>query len=153
AISGVTVSLGQGGGSSTITPVSGGVTNASGVATFTVKNSTAQVVTYTATADPSGANVWITQTAQVTFTTVTPHAGNSTVSASPASVLANGTSTSTVTVTVKDANSVTMSGVTVSLGQGGGSSTITPVNGGVTNGSGVATFTVKNSTAQAVTYT
>jgi hypothetical protein len=152
-MSGVTVSLSQGGGTSTITPVGGGVTNGSGVATFTVKSTTVSTVTYTATADPSGANVTITQTAQVTFTTVPPHAGNSTVSASPTSRLANGISTSTITVTVRDADNQTLSGRTVTLSQGAGTSTITPVSGGVTNGSGVATFTVKSTTVGVVTYT
>ena len=62
-------------------------------------------------------------------------AAQSTVSAAPASVTANGVTTSTVTVTLKDVNSNPVAGKTVTLAKGGGSSTITTVSG-VTNGSG-----------------
>ncbi len=247
--SGDTVTLTAGSGSSTITPTSG-TTNASGVVTFAVKDSTAQAVTYTATDTTD--SITITQTAQVTFTasklvfgqqptntsaaaTITPAvtvqlqdgAGNnvsasgvsitlslstgtgtlsgtlaqttnssglatfnnlsinlagsknltaartgltsatstaftitaaavsaiaSTVSASPTSVVADGVTTSTVTVTLNDANSNPVSGKTVSLTTGSGSSTITTVSG-TTNSSGQATFTVKDTVAQAVVYT
>ena len=80
------------------------------------------------------------------------NAGNSTVSASPTSVIADGSTTSAITVTLKDANNNLVSGKTVTLAQGAGHSTITTVNG-TTNGSGQASFTVKDSTAEAVTYT
>jgi MSHA biogenesis protein MshQ len=66
-VPGKVVALTAGSGSSVITTVSG-TTNASGVATFTVKNVTVQgPISYTAT-DTSDSIV-ITQTAQVTFTT------------------------------------------------------------------------------------
>src|SRR5439155_12731868 len=65
AVSGKTVTLAAGSGSSTITTLSG-ITNASGVATFTVKDTVDEVVVYTAkdTTD----SVVVTQTATVTFT-------------------------------------------------------------------------------------
>jgi hypothetical protein len=79
---------------------------------------------------------------------------NSTVSAIPASVPADGTSTSTITVTLKDgaATPNTVPGKTVTLTAGSGSSTITTVTG-VTNAFGQATFTVKDSTAETISYT
>jgi hypothetical protein len=67
-------------------------------------------------------------------------------------VIADGSTTSAITVTLKDANNNLVSGKTVTLAQGAGHSTITTVNG-TTNGSGQASFTVKDSTAEAVTYT
>ena len=74
------------------------------------------------------------------------------LSASPATVVADGATTSTITVTLKDAQSNLVAGKTVTLAKGGGSSTITTVSG-VTNGSGVATFTVKDKVAETTTYT
>jgi hypothetical protein len=67
-------------------------------------------------------------------------------------VTANGTSTSTITVTLKDWSGNPVSGKTVSLAAGSGSSTITTVSG-TTNSSGQATFTVTDTTPQIVTYT
>ena len=66
-IAGKTVTLAKGSGSSTITTVSG-VTNGSGVATFTVKDTVAEATTYTATDTTD--TVTVTQTATVTFTAV-----------------------------------------------------------------------------------
>ncbi|HEX4525926.1 MAG TPA: invasin domain 3-containing protein, partial [Gaiellaceae bacterium] len=140
-ISGQSVSLTQAAGSSTISPPSA-TTNGSGVATFTVKDTTAEAVTYTATI---GATT-ILQTAGVTFTAGAVTGAQSTVSASPSSVTANGVATSTVTVTLKDANNNVVSGKTVTLAGAPAGSTINPASA-PTNGSGVATFTVKTTTA------
>src|SRR3989442_13481251 len=79
-------------------------------------------------------------------------AGSSTVSASPTPVVADGTTTSTITVTLKDANNHPVSGKTVTLAQGTGSSTISAASG-ASNASGVVIFTVKDTKAEAVTYT
>ena len=79
-------------------------------------------------------------------------ASQSTVSASPTSVAADGATTSTITVTLKDSGGNPISGKTVTLTAGGGSSTIATVSG-TTSASGVATFTVKDATAESVTYT
>jgi len=148
-VSGKTVALAQGTGSSTISPASG-ASNASGVVTFTVKDTKAETVTYTAT-DSTDA-MTISQTAAVTFTAGPVAAGNSTVSANPTSITADGTTTATITVTLKDANNNPVSGKTVTLAQGTGSSTISAASG-PSSASGVVTFTVKNSKAEAVTYT
>ncbi len=146
------MTLSAGSGSSTIATV-GGTTNGSGVATFTVKDATAETVTYTAhdTTD----SVDVTQTAAVTFTAAAPptvSAAQSTVSAAPTSVAADGSTTSTISVTLKDSGGTAVSGKTVTLTAGAGSSTISAVSG-TTNGSGVASFTVKDATAETVTYT
>ena len=149
-ISNQVVTLAQGGGSSVITIVSG-TTNSLGVATFTVTDTTAQTVTYTAT--DSTAGVTVTPTATVAFVAGPASAPNSTVSANPTTnVTANNSATSTITVTAVDANNNPEIGDTITLAQGSGSSTITTVSG-TTNSSGVATFTVKTKVAQSVTYT
>lgn len=76
----------------------------------------------------------------------------STVAAIPASVPADGTSTSTVTVILKDKFGNPVSGKTVTLTAGSGSSIISAASG-PSNAAGVVTFTVKDSVAQAVVYT
>lgn len=88
----------------------------------------------------------------LTAVPVVPSTVVSTVVAAPTSVPADGTTTSTITVTLKDAAGNPISGRTVTLAQGAGSSTISAASG-PSDASGVVTFTVKNSTAQSVTYT
>ncbi|HET9177623.1 MAG TPA: Ig-like domain repeat protein [Terriglobia bacterium] len=78
-------------------------------------------------------------------------ASTSTVAASPASVPADNSTTSTITVTLKDANNNPVSGKTVSLTAGSGNSTISAPSG-VSDANGVVTFTVKDGTAETVTY-
>src|SRR5207247_967421 len=68
------------------------------------------------------------------------------------SVVANGSTTSTITITLKDANNNLVSGKAVSLAAASGSSTITTVTG-TTGTNGQATFTVKDTVIEAVSYT
>ncbi|MEW4371317.1 Ig-like domain-containing protein [Paenibacillus kandeliae] len=147
AISGQSVTLSQGSGSSTITATQG-TTDATGVATFAVKSTKAEGVTYTAMAG----GVTVTATATVTFNAGTTNAGLSTITASKANVIANNTDSATITVTLKDGNNNVVSNKVVTLSQGSGSSTITATQG-TTDTSGVATFTVKSTKAESVTYT
>lgn len=79
-------------------------------------------------------------------------AGTATVTSSPSHVAADGNTTSTITVTLLTAQSDPVEGHTVTLAQGGGSSTIV-VNASETNSSGVIQFSVSNSTVETVTYT
>jgi hypothetical protein len=139
---GHTVSLAQGGGSSTISAASG-PSDASGQVSFTVTSTTAETVTYTATDVVDG--VTITQTAQVTFNALPTDAGTSTVTATPTTVPPDGTTPATITVTLLNSVGVPVVGRTVSLTQGaGGSSTISPASG-PSDASGQVTFTVTNS--------
>lgn len=78
--------------------------------------------------------------------------GTSTVTASPTSVVANGTTTSTITVTLMDSASNPVSGKTVTLAAGSGSSVISAASD-PSDASGVVTFTVKDAVAETVTYT
>ncbi|WP_322907883.1 Ig-like domain-containing protein, partial [Paenibacillus sp. SGZ-1009] len=127
------------------------VTDASGIATFTVKSTKAEVVTYTAavTADA----VTVAQTANVTFQPGAVNASVSTVAVSKASVGADGVDSATVTVTLKDANGNAVSGKNVTLAQASGSSTITPNSAVTTDSSGQAIFTVTSQKMEIVTYT
>jgi len=155
-VPGKAVSLSQGAGHSTVAPSPPAtvVTNASGVATFTVTDSTAESVTYSAT--DATDSIPITQTASVNFQTPTVSAAHSSVAAAPPAVPADGATTSTVTVTLRDqaADPQPLAGRTVTLSQGSGHSSPIPAAPGsdVTNAQGVATFTVIDTTPELVTY-
>src|SRR5439155_6054210 len=139
-VAGKSVSLTAGSGSSTITTLNG-TTDAAGRATFSVKDTVAQSVTYSAhdTTD----TLDLTQTTTVQFVAGPVSASVSTIAASATSLPADDSTTSTITVTLLDAQGNPVAGKDVSLSQAGASSTITTV-GGTTNASGHATFTVKD---------
>jgi MSHA biogenesis protein MshQ len=128
-------------------------------AQITANGTCTVTVQVTATAAGSYANS-VTVTSQnrgsgsssATLAVTAISASNSTVVASPTSVPADGTTTSTITVTLKDGAGNPVSGKTVTLAAGSGSSTISPASG-PSNASGVVTFTVKDSVAESVTYT
>jgi type II secretory pathway pseudopilin PulG len=75
----------------------------------------------------------------------------STVAASPAIVVDNGTASATVTVTLKDVYTNVIPGKSINLGQGSTSSVISP-DPVVTGSNGVAAFTVTDTNRQIVTY-
>ena len=74
----------------------------------------------------------------------------STVTATPAAVVANGVSASTVNVTLRDANGVRVPNKQVTLGNNGG---LTPPAALTTNAQGVAGFAVRSSTVGTVVFT
>jgi hypothetical protein len=130
-----------------ISPASGS-SDAFGVVTFSVTSATPGDSLFTATGDGVG----LSTTPGVTFTAVS--AADSTVAASPASVVADGSATSTITVTLKDTSGNPFAGKTVTLAHtsGPGTPDITTVSG-TTSASGVATFTVKSVTVGADVFT
>jgi len=143
----VAIGTNPGGGTlSGTTPVSA----VNGVATFSNLSINKTGTGYTLAASSTGVAGATSNTFNITAGPVS--AGTSTVTANPTSVTADGTTTSTITVTLLDANSNPVSGKTVTLTAGSGSSTITTVNG-TSNASGQATFTVKDTKAETVTYT
>jgi hypothetical protein len=148
-VSGSTVALDQGSGSSTIGTASG-PSDLNGQVTFTVSDAFAEAVTYTAT-DVTD-SVIVTPTATVTFQGGTPDAGVSMVSGGPTSQIDDGLTTSLVTVTLLDSGGNPVSGKTVTLDQGGGSSTIGAASG-PSDLNGQVTFLVRDAKAEAVTYT
>lgn len=156
-VSGKTITVAKiaGAGSPVVVAASAGsnVTDASGVATFSVTSTTGANDTFQAT-DTTDA-LPLNQTVVITFTP-NSNPDNSTVVANPTSVLADGVTTSTITVTLLNASSNPVSGKTVTIAKiaGPGSPVIAAASGGsnVTNGSGVATFTVKSTTAGVDTF-
>ncbi|MFZ9856575.1 MAG: invasin domain 3-containing protein, partial [Limisphaerales bacterium] len=116
AISGASVVLSQTSGvASTISGAT--TTSTTGVATFTVSGTVAGTGTYQATAQNGGSQTIITSTVSITFVPGPVSLSVSTITASPTSITANGTSTSTITVQLKDAqgNNRTTSGGTLVL--------------------------------------
>ncbi|MFN7131458.1 MAG: Ig-like domain-containing protein, partial [Myxococcales bacterium] len=93
-----------------------------------------------------------TLTTTVTFTAGVPSSANSSITASPSSVVANGTSTTTLTVTIRDAQGNVLPNVTVNLSSTGTANAFTPASG-TTNGSGVFTATLSSTRAEAKTVT
>ncbi len=81
------------------------------------------------------------------------NATNSTVTASPASVLADGLAASTITVTLKDASSNAVPGKTVTLASSRGATDVISAPSGVSSASGVVTFTVTSTTPGAPVFT
>ena len=147
-VAGKTVTLAKNSGSSVISAASG-PSNANGVVTFTVTDTVAEQTVYTAkdTTD----NVTFASTATVTFTPDPVSPGKSTVVASPASVLADGATASTITVTLNDAGARPVTGRMVSLSKNAGSSVISAASG-LSNASGIVTFTVTDATAEQTIY-
>ncbi len=130
-VAGDSMNLAPSGGTSVITPdpvtsgVSPGVTNAQGVAKFSVTDAKTEVVTYTAT--DSSTSLRLTQLASVTFGTpppVLPVKADCTAVVNATSVPANGTTTGTVTVELRDGSGYPVAGKTVSLTPSGGSSVV-----------------------------
>jgi len=149
-VSGKTVSLAASAGThSTIAPATA-VTNVSnGAAFFTVKSSTVENVTYTATDTTDG--ITVTQTLIVQF--IGPPAAGAGITSSSLTVIADGNDQGTVTVTLRDAQDHGAAGKLVNLSQGNGNSIVTAPSPPTTDSNGVVTFIVKNKTAETVTYT
>jgi hypothetical protein len=145
-VSGATVVLSASGTGNTITQPAG-PTDANGVATGTLRSTVAGNKTVTATAN----SVTLTQKPVVTVTAGPISASQSTVSASPASIVA-GSGTSTITVTVKDAFGNLVSGATVTLAATGSGNTLTQPSA-PTGANGVATGSLRSSVAEVKTVT
>ncbi|ALS68415.1 hypothetical protein AT395_25065 (plasmid) [Pandoraea apista] len=115
------------------------VTDASGIATMTLKSATTVGVATVTAAAVAGS-----KTANVTFVPDTATAGVVSLMANPISITANGSSTSALTASVKDASGNTVgAGVTVNWSTTAGSLTGTS---SVTDASGIATMTLKSAT-------
>ncbi len=84
--------------------------------------------------------------------TVSASAARSTVVAAPGTVAADGLTPATVTVTLLDQALAPVAGKAVNLGQGTGHSFVATLSG-TTNASGVARFSVTDSTVETVAYT
>jgi hypothetical protein len=152
-VAGKTVSVAALNGSAVLVTVNP-LTDASGLATFTATDATAEVVTFQAT-DSSDGDQTMTGLAVVTFgnpPVPPPVAAFSSVVATPTSVPADGTSMSTISILLYNGDGNAVPGKTVTLTASGGASTMTAVNP-TSDNTGAAEFTVSDDTAETVTYT
>jgi hypothetical protein len=155
-VSGLAVTLNAlpAGNSAVITAVDA-TTNASGVATFTATDATAEVVTFQASITVGGVSSPLTSEGVVTFgnpPVPPPVAQFCSVVATPTTVPADGSTSATISVLLYNGAGDAVPGKTVTLTPSGGNSTVTAVNGTTTN-TGNALFTVTDTTAESVTYT
>jgi alpha-tubulin suppressor-like RCC1 family protein len=133
-----------------VTPTSV-LTDNSGVAVFTINSTSAGTINFTA--NDTTDSLAITQTANVTFIPNTISPSISSLSTATTTVIDNGTSTSKVTALLMDANGNYCPGRLVRLTSSRGVlDSISPAQG-ITNASGIITFTVKSSTAGTSTFT
>lgn len=146
-ISGHDVSLSpQGSSSAVVTPVSGIATNGSGQVYFNVTDTSVQTVTFNVI--DTTASVTLGRQATVIFQKPSTEAAQSTISASPVLLAGNGSASSTVTVTLVN-NSLPVVGADVTL-QTASNSAVIQATSPITNSSGVATFSVSDTSAESV---
>ncbi len=163
-VAGKTVKLSASSPTATITP-SSQTTGVAGEAAFSVSDTTAEIVTFSAV-DSSDSNLAITATAQVTFELPSASPSESTVTVSPSTVAADGTTSAALTVTIEDQFGNPLAGKTVTMaatvaGTSNPSATVrvdpSGVSGSVvqtaTNSSGVITFDTNDTAAESLTYT
>ncbi len=142
---GLTVTMSES-GSATLSAV---IDNADGTYTATITNNTVENITVSAAF--GGSNV--DDTADVNFTPVPVvgafSAANSTLTANPTNVAADGTSASTIIMQAKDANgnNLTTGGLKITM-SASGSATLSAV---IDNADGTYTATITNSTVEKVT--
>ena len=110
------VTLAHDGGSSTIDPILGTDTDSSGIATFTVADTTAETVVYSATA----AGTLLTPTATVQYLPGAASAAQSSLAASPGSITAGGSATITVRLCDAHGNALTSGGDAVTVASDSG---------------------------------
>ncbi len=153
-VSGKSVSLSQSSGASSLISAASGASDTSGVVTFTVTDTVSETVTYTATDTTDG--IPLQQTATVAFappSSLPVDAAQSTVYASPSSVPDDGATPATIEVTLLDSQGSPVSGKTVTLTQSSGASSAISPASGVSDSSGMVTFTVTDAVPETVTYT
>jgi protocatechuate 3,4-dioxygenase beta subunit len=148
-----------------ITPSAGIPTSGGGQAVFSVSDSTAESVTFSAVDNTDG-SLAIAQTVHVSFQAPAASGTTSTVTVSPTTVVADGVTAASLTVTIDDQFGNPLSGRTVNIvankfGTSTASTTSHVVpsgfSGGVvtttTNGGGEISFNAFDTTAERLTYT
>ena len=136
----------------TVTGPSPASTGSNGQTAFTVTDAVAQSVTLKAV-DATDNNLALNNTAAITYQQPLANPSHSTVTASPDTVAAGGSTTITVTLRDQAANAQPVPGQTVTLSDSG-SAVITPAaTPNVTNAGGVVTFTATDAVAETVKFT
>ena len=130
-----------------VTPSSATTDATDGAASFTVTDTTAETVTFTVTGD----GVALATQPSVSFES--PAATGAQITASPATVVNDGTASASITVYLQDARGRPAAGKTVSLSEGGGQATIAPASRqAVTGTDGIATFTATDNATESVVF-
>jgi hypothetical protein len=142
------VTLTASGTGNTFTSPITGTTNAEGVFTTTLSSTAAQDDTFTALIGGTAS-----ETATVDFTAGGVSQATSSLTASPSTVAADGTSTTTLTVVAEDAHGNVIPDATVTLTASGTGNTFTSPITGTTNAEGVFTTTLSSTAAQDDTFT
>ena len=157
-----TVTLSKTSATASIVAPASTTTDATGSATWSVKDTAAEVATFTATsiyattasACPSttysGGLCTVTIPVKVTFI---PAPNQFTLTATPSSVLADGSSTSKVVVTALDVNNKPIIGLPLRLVPGAHNGTITGTDQTTTDFNGQATFNVADTNFETVNFT
>ncbi|MBN1345785.1 MAG: Ig-like domain-containing protein [Phycisphaerae bacterium] len=147
----VSLAVSAGGAAGITISAPSGPSNAAGAVTFTVKSTTAKVVTLQAT-DTTDSTV-ITDTEDVTFTANVTDAGTSMVTSADGSAVADDVDTELITVTLKNGagNPVAGHNASLAITAGGAAGVTISAPSGPSDASGVVTFTVKSSVAKTIT--
>jgi hypothetical protein len=149
-IPGKAISLsGNAGSHVSIMPANAVTSVINGTVTFTVTDSTAEDVTFTATDTSDG----VILTTQPVVHFVAPPATAAGIGGGPPSVSADGTSAASIIVTLKDSLGRPTPGKLVTLSQTGGSSVISAPSPNVTDGAGQITFSTTDVKTESITYT
>jgi hypothetical protein len=155
-VSGKTVTLTPSAGSSAVvSPASASTDATDGAAVFTVTDTAAELVTFTATDTTDG----ITLTTNPALTFTAPVAAGAQVSGGPSTVPNDGTSQATITAYLQNGLGRPASGKTITLGQGGGHAVITPAgsstpgNTATTDAAGNATFSATDTSVESIDFT
>ncbi|MFZ0661003.1 MAG: Ig-like domain-containing protein, partial [Candidatus Binataceae bacterium] len=148
SVSGKTVTLSAGAGTSAVvTPSSAMTTSNNGVASFTVTDLTVENLSFTAT--DSGDGVQVSQSFQIPF--VTPPAASAALNAAPSTVTADGVTSTGITVTLEDSLGRPSPGKQIQITQTG-NSLITGPTPPVTDSDGEIQFTATDTNNETVTY-
>lgn len=150
----VTMTSSRGASVDTIVPASGATTNDAGDTTLTIASCTAGSPLLSITIDPTENPVGIPAPIPTFAADTTPHAGNSSVSASSFSAPADNATTVRLTATVQNACGQPLGGVMITTTSSrGAAEVISPAGSVVTNSSGVGVTEVRSGTAGTSTYT
>ena len=146
-VSGKTVTLTPSGGAAVVSPASGVSTVADGAVLFTITDTTAEGITYTATDTTDGIVL-----GTVAFTFGVPAAASAGITADPPTLPADGVTPATIIVTLKDALNRPTPGKSITVSDAGAHAVITGPTTGVTDANGQIQFSATDQINETVTF-
>jgi hypothetical protein len=148
SVDGKTVTLTASAGHAVITPASGVSSVSNGTVSFLITDTTAEVITVTATDTTDGVTL-----APLSLTFAVPSAASAGISATPLTLPPDGSTAATVTVTLKDSLHRPTAGKSVSLSDAGAHATITGPTPAVTDANGQIQFQATDTVNETVVFT